>query len=150
MSDHWTPDLVQEAISEALRWLRHAGANDGPRSYGSGMPKPALSIEERLAAGWDAVADSDDAEVRLNPDRAQIARYESALLWVPDILAPIDEDMARMVNVYCACKAFSHSFSRNITIDRASAYRLKDNGLVRLSVALDRRGEPVWQTNLNA
>lgn len=147
--DHWTPDLVRQAIVDALRWVHHAGPRAGPSPIRSAMPEFCLTMEERLALGWDSVvpADDEDRPSRQAPTPDQISRHEDALLWVARIIRPKSEEMARAVNAACAAEAWGASFSRLVRergLHRSRAYTLRDRGFSILSYTLDQRGVPVW------
>ena len=155
MTDHadtWTPDLVREAIVEAMRWQARVPDKDGPRGVSSGMPAIQMDIEDRLAEGWDSVVpiDANAAERPLPVTSEDVSRYQFALSWPAEFLTKAgmrDPDMARAVSAACLSEAFDRSFARLLRaygLGRARGYALRDRGLAIISVRLDQLGVPTW------
>lgn len=147
--DHWTPELVEERLVDAVRWLRFAGAAVGPAKIRSGQPDYRPAWEDYFCEGWGfpEFAPVDERDIRPAPTRAQVAQHEAALNWVGDIVLPVGERLARAVNAWIASKAYDRPFRdvlRDRGISRTFAYSLKDRALVIVSIELDARGVPAW------
>lgn len=150
--DHWTPDLVEARLVDAVRWMRFSGGGVGPASIRSAMPIFIPSLRDFAEEGWglpERADEDEDLETRERPPTLEeIAALEDALTWVGGIIAPRDIDMARAVNAAVFAKAYDIPFTaviRRRRMDRRTAYRLRDRGLSVISVVLDQRGVPAWQ-----
>lgn len=148
--DGWTPKAVGEALIDALRWARHAAGRTGPAGMVSAhMPEAILSMEDRLALGWDAAVtlDPDDQRpVILRPSSQQVSRHLAALEWPADYLLPDHPGSARTLGLWAACKAYRRPFDRAVRergIHRSMAYQLRDRGLSLIAQGLDRDGVPL-------
>lgn len=148
--DHWTPELVEARLVEALRWVRFTAGRVGPGAVRSAMPVYVPQLADYLEEGWGLPerAPDDDLEARPHmPGAEEISQLEAALSWVGAILAPRSVEMARAVNAVAFSKACAIPFSRIAKqrgISRATAYRLRDRGLSIISVHLDQEGVPPW------
>lgn len=136
-----------EALIEALRWARYAAGRTGPAGFvGMRLPEAVLSMEDRLALGWDAAVESDPEDVfqmRFRPSAAAISRHEAALHWPATYLCPDHHGSARMCGLWAASKAYRRSFDGALKargVHRSLAYRLRDRGLSLISQGLDRDG----------
>lgn len=150
--DQWTPKAVGEAMIEALRWARWAAGRTGPAGYvGLRLPEAALSAEDRVALGWDAVSGSADDPTdlpppRIRPSAAQVSRHQHALEWAAIYLCPEYHGSARMVGLWAASKAYRRSFDGALKargVHRSLAYRLRDRGLSLIAQGLDRDRVPL-------
>ena len=121
------------------------------------MPTFKLTMEQRMAEGWDAVVplDENEAERPIDPTPEQVTQMNAALRWPAEILVGNDlrdtraVDMARAVSAACMAEAYGLSFARLIRergIARAHAYTLRDRGLSIISRRLDKLGVPAWHT----
>lgn len=148
--DTWTPDLVRDCMVEAVRWLNRYGGRAMPAGYRSNMPDFHLSVEERLAEGWDAVPGWDDLdaiEQHHRPSAGQVVRLQQALDWPAMYLAPVDPALANAVHAACVAEAKGSPFKRELArrnVPRVHGYRLRDRGLSMISQRLDMTGVPIW------
>lgn len=144
--EQWSPKTVGEALIEALRWARRTAGRTGPQGYaGMRLPEAVVSMEDRLALGWDAAveADPDDARfMRLQLSAAQVSRHEAVLTWPAVYLVSSGHTgSARMLGLWAASKAYRRSFDqalRSRGVGRSLAYRLRDQGLSLIAQGLDR------------
>jgi hypothetical protein len=146
--DTWTPDLVESWLVDAVRWCNGAGGLAGPGGYRTSLPTPHFTLGDRLEEGWDPEEVDDEATVKvaLGPEEAD--RMNAALNWVGDMITaaglPV---MANAVNAQVEHKATRRpakvAYARR-GLNHSTGPRLAQKGLVRISVELDRKGEPVW------
>jgi hypothetical protein len=140
----WTPELVGQALVEAVRWVQYAAGPVGPAGYATvRLPSPVLSLEDHAAAGWGLPERADDdvpdrpSAARLTP--AQVSRHMAVLDWPARYLIPGHEGSARLVGLWAMCKASRRPFNeaaRRRGIDRSLAYRYRDKGLSIIAMGL--------------
>ena len=147
--DGWTPDLVGEALLDAMRWVRRHGGPAGPRGFRSGQPAYLPTFEELLEDFGIPERAGDEEEERdliLPPTPAQVSRHLAALQWPADFLCPAHIGSARMLGLWAICKVSRRSFAGAVKargVARGIAYQLRDRGLSMISQGLDRDGVPV-------
>lgn len=146
--DHWTPELVEDRLIEAVRFAACVAGHTGPAGITSAMPIFVPGWEDFLEEGWglpEPPEEEKDAPRRPTP--AEVTRMIGALHWVADILAPEHPRRARAVNAWIMARAYNLAFSRVIRergMSRAFAYRLRDQGLSIISQRLAEKGVPPW------
>jgi len=101
--DHWTPDLVEARLIEAIRFARAVAGRAGPAGIGSGMPIFTPTMEDFLEEGWGLPDppeedEGEDVVTAYSPEAA--TRLLGALEWVADLLAPGHPNRARAVNAW--------------------------------------------------
>jgi hypothetical protein len=151
--DTWTPKLVGERLTAAVRWC--AGApRVGPAGMVSArMPEVRLDWRERLAEGWGLPDGPDEDELawrrqalRRAATPAQITGHLAALGWPSAYLADRPGD-ARVLSLWVRCRVYRVPFQDALRarsgLDRSLAYRMRDRALVTISVGLDRDGVAV-------
>lgn len=146
--DGWTPKLVGEHLIEALRWARYAAGRTGPVGYvAQRLPEAVLSIEDRLALGWDAAVKADPEDqrfLRVQLSASQVSRHEAVLAWPATYLVPSGHTgSARMVGLWAASRAYKRSFDQALKargVGRSLAYRMRDRGLSLIAQGLDKDG----------
>ena len=110
-SDVWTPQLVGEAMVEAMKWVRRT-APAGPRGMvTASLPVSVLSLEDFLEQGWGLPENADDdepdeRELILPLTAKQVSRHMAALQWPADYLCPDHIGSARMLGLWAVCKAY--------------------------------------------
>ncbi len=149
----WTPDLVAEALIEAMVWVRRFGGPAGPRAWGTINLNFRASLDDHLAEGWglpelaedDLSENEKDDRLILPPSAADVSRHLAALEWPADYLCPDHIGSARMLGLWAVCRARRISFGRSLKgrVARGHAYHLRDRGLSLISQALARDGIPV-------
>lgn len=147
--DHWTPELVEERLIEAVRFVAHAAGRAGPAGFSSGLPEFHPTLEDFLAEGWGLPDPPDEEEetAPAKPTPDQVERHLAAVAWVADYLAPEHPGRARAVNAWIFAQAHRRPFAKVIRergMSRSFAYRLRDQGLSILSQRLDAEGVPPW------
>lgn len=146
----WTPDLVEAWLIDSVRWVNRSGGVAGPGGYRSSMPAPHFTLGDRIEEGWDPEEVDEDAPARISVGPEEADRMIAALSWVGDMITaaglPV---MAGAVNAHIEHKATRVparvAYERR-GINRATGPGLARKGLVRISIELDKRGEPVWPT----
>jgi len=147
--DHWTPELVEERLIEAVRFAGRIAGRVGPAGIGSGMPDFRPTIEDFLEEGWGLPAPPDEEEETTPalPSPEQVTRMIAALSWVADLLAPDHPGRARAVNAWIFAQAHYRPFAkvaRERGLSRSFAYTMRDQGLSILSQKLQASGVPPW------
>lgn len=143
----WTSKLAGEAIVAALGWARRFAGPVGPRGITTArMPETMLTLEQRLDLGWGLpeAADPDDVHpMVIRPSPRLVSRHTAALVW-PAVYLGENEGSRQMVSLWAGCKAYGRPFNEAVkrrgTIDRSSAYRLRDRGLTLIALGLIRDG----------
>lgn len=145
-SNGWTPQLVGEAMVEAMKWVRRT-APAGPRGMvTASLPVSVLSLDDFLEQGWGLPENADDDEpdernLILPPTAKQVSRHMAALQWPADYLVPTHIGSARMVGLWALCKASRRSFAGAVKargVHRTAAYALRDRGLSLIAQGLAR------------
>lgn len=144
--DEWTPKIVGEELTEAVRWAYYAGGRVGPAGYGSGMPAMMMNYLDRLAEGWDIVADQEPVKKSrrfLAPD--EVSRAERVLMWQATYLGTAPA-AAEALSIWVLCKIkrgvrYVDVLDRK-GIARATAYRRRDRALSIIATGLTRDGIP--------
>jgi len=151
--DHWTPELVEERLIEAVTFAARTGGRAGPAGITSGMPIFTPTLEDFLEEGWglpEPPDDDEDQEPRREPTPREVTRLVEAMQWVADLLAKDHPRRARAVNAWVCAKAFGIPFKiiiRDRGMSRSFAYALRDQGLSIISQRLDDKGVPPWPTS---
>lgn len=150
--DHWTPELVEERLIEAVGFVARATAGAGPAGYTSALPAFHPRLADFLEEGWGLPEPPDEDEptkpARLTP--RQVERHMCAIQWVADYLAPDNPGRARAVNAWIFARAYRRPFGKVAAergLSRSFAYRLRDQGLSILSQRLQSEGVPPWPSD---
>lgn len=156
----WTPEAVEAELIEAMRWLRLAGGRAGGFGFAQArLPDRPLTPEEVIAltgAPPERADDPDEAReiereqerlrFRMMPAR-RVTELEDALQWPARYLVRNGhQGSARCVGLWIVARSGGSGFAAAIKgagIPRSMAYRLKDRGLSRISVALVEAGVPL-------
>lgn len=148
----WTPELVGNALVEAMRWAAAQGPV-GPKGFSYVRLPFAATLDDHLDEGWGLpeVAGQDEPTegrpLRILLPPAVVSRHRAALEWPARYLCPDHVGSARALGLWVACKATGRSFDGALkaraTIHRSVAYRLRDRGLSLVSMGLARDGVPV-------
>ncbi|MGO4909536.1 hypothetical protein ACEN2J_14520 [Pseudorhodobacter sp. W20_MBD10_FR17] len=144
----WTPDLVSQAMLDAIRWVRRQGGSAGPRGMRSAMPDYVPTFEELLEDfGIPERADDEpERALEIPPTPAQVSRHLAVLEWPADYLCPANVGSARMLGLWAACKVTRRPFAEAVKgrrVARGAAYALRDRGLSIISQGLEWDGVPV-------
>lgn len=148
--DGWTPDLVGEALIEAMRWVRRHGGPAGPRGMSSVQFGFVADLDAHLENGWGIPElaggnEPEERELILPATPAQVTRHLAALQWPADYLCPDRIGSARMLGLWAACKVSRRSFAgavKALGVARGMAYQLRDRGLSQISQGLERDRVP--------
>lgn len=154
----WTPDLVAEALVDAVRWARYCAGPAGPRGYAAArLPIRAATLEDHLAEGWGLPETAGDDEgaaereaLRLHyrlASPAAVQRHLDALGWIASHVAPACPLSARVAQAWLASKVggprFRTAVQRLPGLCRSEAYRRKDRALGLIAIALEASRTPV-------
>ncbi|WP_101341855.1 hypothetical protein [Cereibacter azotoformans] len=140
----WTPETVEQALVDALTWVRSTGGPVGPRGFSRSQSRfvRALGWEDE----WGVVETADDDEppqVRIQASAERVTFFEAALEWPARYLCPDHVGSARCVGLWARCKARKASFAHEAKargLARRHAYTLKDRGLSMIAQGLERDG----------
>lgn len=146
----WTPKLVGERMTAALRWATYSGGKVGPAGLRGSMPSFIASLDDHLDEGWGLPEVAGDEEpgdgkrLIVQATAAQITAHEAALSWPAVYLHPGHVGSARMLGLWLRCKVYRRPFDEAVkrrgTISRATAFRLRDRGLSLISIGLEKDG----------
>lgn len=152
--DQWTPELVEDVLVEAARWTNRTGGLAGPGGLRSSMPEVHMTWEDRVAEwGIPEVEPDEIPEPARRPSAREAQRLNDACHWVADHIASRDLPVtAHALNAYIAAKAMRRpvrSLFRDRGVNEARGLKMARKGLAIISVALDKKGEPVWLHDAN-
>lgn len=152
----WTPKRVGDCLVEAIKWAQQTGGRVRPASFGSGLPDPALSADERLLECWPSINELEDIDppkaLRRQLSPAKVSQLERVLLWPMTYLVGFEKGSPgalRVFRVWVACR-INKSIKFDAACDerkwsRATAYRSRDKVLSHIAQGLTkdqiRRGQ---------
>ncbi|PJO47198.1 hypothetical protein CWE02_19230 [Brucella pituitosa] len=142
----WTPDLVGKALIEAVRFCMITGGPHGPARIRNSMPELAMTLTDRLGAGWRSVDTNVPVKKRRRYSPQEVSFFDKAIQWPIDYL-PDQDGQARVLQLWLRCKITRVRFADEVACkgwSRATAYRQRDRALSTISVGLDSARMPIW------
>lgn len=141
----WTPNLVADALVDAVRMAQRVAGAVGPQGFGANWPKYQHTFADIV--GWGDTDEKVRTEVRRLPTAAEVSRMEVALTWQARYLAR-QPGPARAIKLWLRSKATRVHFTVLIKRQKwppATAYRARDKALTLIALGLTRDGIPPWR-----
>ncbi|MFO1150978.1 MAG: hypothetical protein U1E62_21595 [Alsobacter sp.] len=141
MDDFWTPKLVKEQLTDAIRWVQRTGGPTGPAGMSTLMPAFVYDADD-IAAQDELPKEETGARQPTLP--STVTRFEAVLYWPAVYLYDLPGPR-RVLRVWMRGKATRQPFNQLCKArkwSRATANRALDKAIATIGVGLTRDGVP--------
>lgn len=144
--EKWTPDLIEERMTEAYRTLFRASIGGVfPREFGNAMPEVVRSMSDLVhQAGNKSLRNAITHRFKGRPSTDEVRRAEEALAWGLQYLRDDHPDLAGFLNLGAMWKAWGAKISKkcaSIGVSRPAFYRDRKEAIEKIIEGLIRDGK---------
>lgn len=143
--DRWTPQLVEERLTEAYETLFRASVGGVfPREFGNAMPVPIKQMSDLVAqAGNKSLRNAIAHRFKGTPSTEEVKRAEDALAWALTYLRDEHPDLAGFLNLGAMWRAWGAKISKkcaDIGVHRQVFYRDRKEAIALIVEGLIKDG----------